>query len=92
MIEEHHLFFGWVLLMLMMTIGVTQTQVPEGELYIKELVEGRSIVWKKATEGTTRSEEECTVRLAQYKTFFNNFLEDMSPFCGATDTPILDFW
>ena len=24
--------------------------------------------------------------------FFINFLEDMSPFCGATDTPILDFW
>ena len=20
------------------------------------------------------------------------FLEDMSPFCGATDTPVLDFW
>ena len=24
--------------------------------------------------------------------FFFKFLEDMSPFCGATDTPILDFW
>ena len=24
--------------------------------------------------------------------FFLKFLEDMSPFCGATDTPILDFW
>ena len=21
-----------------------------------------------------------------------NFLEDISPFCGATDTPVLDFW
>ena len=61
MIEEHHLSFGWVLLMLMMTIGVAQ--VPVGELYFKELVEGRSIVWKKATEGMARPEEECTVRL-----------------------------
>ena len=26
------------------------------------------------------------------KLFFKNFLEDMSPFCGATDTPISDFW
>ena len=24
--------------------------------------------------------------------FFLKFLEDMSPFCGATDTPVLDFW
>ena len=24
--------------------------------------------------------------------FFFKFLEDMSPFCGATDTPVLDFW
>ena len=24
--------------------------------------------------------------------FLNKLLEDMSPFCGATDTPILDFW
>ena len=23
--------------------------------------------------------------------FFLKFLEDMSPFCGATDTPVLDF-
>ena len=23
---------------------------------------------------------------------FLKFLEDMSPFCGATDTPISDFW
>ena len=23
---------------------------------------------------------------------FLKFLEDMSPFCGATDTPFLDFW
>ena len=23
---------------------------------------------------------------------FLNFLEDISPVCGATDTPILDFW
>ena len=22
----------------------------------------------------------------------NKFLEDISPFCGATDTPVLDFW
>ena len=27
-----------------------------------------------------------------YKLFFYKFLEDMSSFCGATDTPILDFW
>ena len=27
------------------------------------------------------------------KTFFQkNILEDISPFCGTTDTPILDFW
>ena len=24
--------------------------------------------------------------------FFKIFLEDTSPFCGATDTPVLDFW
>ena len=24
--------------------------------------------------------------------FLKKFLEDMSPFCGATDTPILDLW
>ena len=24
--------------------------------------------------------------------FFLNILEDMSPFCGATDTPVSDFW
>ena len=24
--------------------------------------------------------------------FFFKFLEDMSPFCGATDTPVSDFW
>ena len=23
---------------------------------------------------------------------FRNFLEDISHFCGATDTPVLDFW
>ena len=23
--------------------------------------------------------------------YFNNFLEDISPFCGASDTPVLDF-
>ena len=23
---------------------------------------------------------------------FKTFLEDVSPFCGATDTPVLDFW
>ena len=26
------------------------------------------------------------------KFFFLKFLEDMSSFCGATDTPVLDFW
>ena len=26
------------------------------------------------------------------KLFFKKFLEDMSPFYGATDTPVLDFW
>ena len=25
-------------------------------------------------------------------TYFKKFLEDMSPFCGATDNPVLDFW
>ena len=29
--------------------------------------------------------------LRKYFSFFSNFLEDMSPFCGATDTPVLDF-
>ena len=24
--------------------------------------------------------------------FFKKFLEDRSPLCGATDTPVLDFW
>ena len=24
--------------------------------------------------------------------FFVKFLKDMSHFCGATDTPVLDFW
>ena len=24
--------------------------------------------------------------------FFFKFLEDISPFCGATETPVLDFW
>ena len=24
--------------------------------------------------------------------FFLFFCEDVSPFCGATDTPVLDFW
>ena len=24
--------------------------------------------------------------------FFLKFLEDTCPFCGATDTPVLDFW
>ena len=24
--------------------------------------------------------------------FLNTILEDISPFCGATDTPVLDFW
>ena len=24
--------------------------------------------------------------------FFKKNLEDISPFCGATDTPVLDFW
>ena len=24
--------------------------------------------------------------------FFRKFLEDISPFRGATDTPVLDFW
>ena len=24
--------------------------------------------------------------------FFLKFLEGMSPFCGATDAPVLDFW
>ena len=29
----------------------------------------------------------------EIKTFaYNFFLEDISPFCGATDTPVLDFW
>ena len=25
-------------------------------------------------------------------TFFKKVLEDISSFCGATDTPVLDFW
>ena len=25
-------------------------------------------------------------------TFKKKNLEDISPFCGATDTPVLDFW
>ena len=24
--------------------------------------------------------------------FLKMFLEDLSPFCGATDIPVLDFW
>ena len=24
--------------------------------------------------------------------FFRKFLEDINPFCGAIDAPILDFW
>ena len=24
--------------------------------------------------------------------YFYNFLEDISPLCGTTDTPVLDFW
>ena len=24
--------------------------------------------------------------------FFKKYLEDISPFCGATDTPVLHFW
>ena len=27
----------------------------------------------------------------EMESFFLKFLEDMSPFCGATDTPVLDF-
>ena len=30
--------------------------------------------------------------IASFFCFFLKFLEDMSPFRGATDTPVLDFW
>ena len=34
-----------------------------------------------------------SVVVLYYDTFFKkNILEDMSSFCGATDTPVLDFW
>ena len=26
------------------------------------------------------------------ETFLKKILEDISPFCGATDTPVLDYW
>ena len=33
------------------------------------------------------------MKLADYKTCFDHkFLKDTSPFCGAIDTPALDFW
>ena len=33
-----------------------------------------------------------TTPVIQVIFFFLKFLEDMSPFCGATDTPVSDFW
>ena len=35
---------------------------------------------------------ETSVLVLQMVFFFKIFLEDMSPFCGATDTPVSDFW
>ena len=34
----------------------------------------------------------CITNIINNNIFLKKFLEDMSPFCGATDTPILDFW
>ena len=31
------------------------------------------------------------VKITIVKKFFKKFLEDTSPFCGATDAPVLDF-
>ena len=36
--------------------------------------------------------EECALCLLACHLFLKKFLEDISPFCGATDTPVLDLW
>ena len=28
----------------------------------------------------------------RFRFFLKIFLEDISPFCGGTDTPVVDFW
>ena len=33
-----------------------------------------------------------SIRIRHYNDFSNTHDLDMSPFCGATDTPVLDFW
>ena len=37
-------------------------------------------------------EKDIMSKLIMEVHFFSNFLEDMSPFRAATDTPVLDFW
>ena len=43
-------------------------------------------------ENQTESEIEMDFLYSVIKVFFLKFLEDMSPFCGATNTPVSDFW
>ena len=38
------------------------------------------------------SHYETVYMISNSLTFFKKNLEDISPFCGATDTPVLDFW
>ena len=36
--------------------------------------------------------QNCGIVRADRRIFFIKFLEDISPFCRATDTPVFDFW
>ena len=35
---------------------------------------------------------ELSMELSSNSIFVKSNLEDISPFCGATDIPVLDFW
>ena len=53
----------------------------------------QSSTWK-GDQGLRRKRlaKSLTSALNEGSQFFSKFLKDISPFCGATDAPVLDFW
>ena len=47
-------------------------------------------IWDEASGRTTDCPQRSGKMVLDF--FFEKILEDMSPFCGAIDTPVLDFW
>ena len=63
-------------------------QYPEIRWGTLEIIEIQSICWRRDLQ--IRGVAPLDPLL--YLFFVFQFFEDASPFCGAADTPVLDFW